>query len=44
MSKRETKEIREVFYPNREATKTLHTLIPDYKEYRICKVSFPEKH
>ena len=38
MLKRETKEIREVFYPNREATKTLHTLIPDYKEYRICKV------
>ena len=27
-----------MFYPNWEATKTLHTLIPDYKEYRICKV------
>jgi len=38
MLNRTTKEIREVFYPNREATKTLHTLIPDYKEYRICKV------
>ena len=38
MLNRTTKGIREVFYPNREATKTLHTLIPDYKEYRICKV------
>lgn len=38
MLNRTTKEIREVFYPNWKATKTLHTLIPDYKEYRICKV------
>ena len=38
MSNRTTREIREVFYLNWEATKTLHTLIPDYKEYRICKV------
>lgn len=30
MPNRATKEIREVFYPNWEATKTLHTLIPDY--------------
>ena len=38
MIKRATTEIREVFYPNREATSQLHKLIPDSKEYRICKV------
>lgn len=38
MIKRATTEIREVFFPNREATSQLHKLIPDSKEYRICKV------
>jgi hypothetical protein len=38
MIKRATTEIREVFYPNREATEQLHKVIPNSKEYRICKV------
>lgn len=38
MLKRKIKEMREVFYLNREATKTLHSLLPDYEEYCICKV------
>lgn len=38
MIKRATTEVREVFYPNREATEQLHKVIPNSKEYRICKV------